>query len=199
MANLEQYYSTLIDFNRMMEKGKIGPMAYIIFRQDEDTIYHKLDPKKTITMGRSPSCDICFTGNKRLSRRHCEIFFCETRGRFILRDLKSMNGTSLNYRVIHDDKILAHSDIIHIGEVKLNFVEELEEVTDTTIAMKVAKPIKSYNDLEKVKPETGHEKTDVYKYLPEPKKKDFNFRLLKLDEESDHLDKTRRRSGQNAM
>jgi len=68
-------------------------------------------------VGRSEDCDLTPNG-RGLSRRHAEVIFHS--GRFVIRDLDSVNGIQVNgckvARVILDD-----GDVISIGDIKFTF------------------------------------------------------------------------------
>jgi len=64
------------------------------------------------TLGRATSCDIVIP-RPQISRHHARIeWAC---GRFMLRDLGSVNGTFLNGQLIHDPQPLTNRDVIGLG------------------------------------------------------------------------------------
>jgi len=73
--------------------------------------------KKKTTLGRSIDCDICLDDSL-VSEEHAEIIRAEEG--FILNDLNSRNGTSVNGREVHNYK-LNNGDIIEIGNFRLRF------------------------------------------------------------------------------
>jgi hypothetical protein len=73
--------------------------------------------KPEIIIGRSKECDLVLN-YQTVSKKHCRIIFV-TNG-YVLEDLRSSNGTTVNNRSIQ--KIgLKHGDVIRLGEVVLNF------------------------------------------------------------------------------
>lgn len=47
-----------------------------------------------------------------VSRRHCRFTFCS--GHWIIRDLKSLNGTHLNDRLVEEARV-KHGDVLRVG------------------------------------------------------------------------------------
>jgi Nif-specific regulatory protein len=74
-------------------------------------------PEGTLTVGRSPSCDIALS-DASVSRQHCEIV--SAGGRSILRDLGSHNRTRVNGQIITEYE-LQEGDSIEIGRSTLVF------------------------------------------------------------------------------
>ncbi len=70
------------------------------------------------TIGRGRDCDIVLL-DERVSRQHTEIYFDGES--FLVSDLGSFNGTSLNGEVIGDTRSLEHGDQLQIGPVGLRF------------------------------------------------------------------------------
>ena len=75
-------------------------------------------------IGRHDDCDLRIASAE-ISRRHCEILR-DPRGRFVLRDLGSRHGTSVNGRATHDRE-LEHSDLITLGNHALLFLLDAAE------------------------------------------------------------------------
>ena len=73
--------------------------------------------KKKTTLGRSVECDICLDDSL-VSEEHAEII--RTEEGFVLNDLNSRNGTSINGKEVHNYK-LNNGDIIEIGNFRLRF------------------------------------------------------------------------------
>jgi hypothetical protein len=72
------------------------------------------------TVGRAPECQICISGDPKISRQHCRI---EQRGRdFMLTDLNSANGTRWNDQDVGRRMIALNSgDVIGVGGSQLRF------------------------------------------------------------------------------
>ncbi|OGV37892.1 MAG: hypothetical protein A2020_09960 [Lentisphaerae bacterium GWF2_45_14] len=96
-------------------------MAYLVVRDKELTYNVKLDESKEFTMGRSPANELHFDGNITVSNKHCIIVYNEEKSIFVLRDLKSLNGTILNLNRISADIALADNDKIKIGDIRILF------------------------------------------------------------------------------
>jgi pSer/pThr/pTyr-binding forkhead associated (FHA) protein len=73
--------------------------------------------KDLTTAGRHPESDI-FLDDVTVSRRHAEVRRAE--GRFLVRDLGSLNGTYVNRERV-DETELANGDEVQIGKFKLVF------------------------------------------------------------------------------
>ena len=73
---------------------------------------------KTVLIGRTGRCDITIKDSS-VSRKHASIE--RKNGRFVLQDLKSTNGTSVNGESI-DVHVLNHGDKIRIGRTVLQFL-----------------------------------------------------------------------------
>ena len=81
--------------------------------------------KDVTTAGRHPESDI-FLDDVTVSRRHAE--FHRADGRFMVRDVGSLNGTYVNRQRV-DQSELANGDELQIGKFKLSFycVREAKE------------------------------------------------------------------------
>ncbi len=91
-----------------------------------------LTPQRETVIGRSGFCTIVL--NKRsISREHAKIF--ERGGEYFLVDLKSVNGTFLNGRPIHDTVRLVDGDRINLYDVPLQFYlfDEANSLSSGTI------------------------------------------------------------------
>ena len=90
-----------------------------------------LDPARTITVGRTPKNDIVIS-SLTVSRVHASINF--EGGSFVIKDLKSQNGTFLNGSLIKQAK-LKNGDIIKIGgyPITVHKVEQEEQSNDVTL------------------------------------------------------------------
>lgn len=109
-------------FQSRKEKGSHEQRSFgkliVIYGAHLGKQYH-LSPKKML-IGRADRSDI-FIDDASVSREHACI---ERRdGRFILEDLKSTNGTSINGESV-DVRVLNHGDKIRIGNTVLQFIVE---------------------------------------------------------------------------
>ncbi|MEM7393733.1 MAG: FHA domain-containing protein [Verrucomicrobiota bacterium] len=85
--------------------------------------------EKTVIIGRSKSADIQLFDTK-MSREHCEIVYEDDR--YVLRDLKSKNGTHLNNDPI-ERVTLEDGDRIQIGSITIVFTDTIGG--GTTVAL----------------------------------------------------------------
>ncbi len=79
-----------------------------------------------ITVGRHPDNVIAVPNDDAMSRRHCSIEPGQTLGTWIVRDLKSRNGTRVNGARILDQQLM-HDDVVRVGATDVRFVD-LESV-----------------------------------------------------------------------
>lgn len=106
---------------RRMKSGLVPPDTGLYLRIEEGPGQGKtfvLSAGGVYTIGRDGS-DIPLEDGK-VSRKHAEIGLYGP-GAFILRDLASTNGTSLNGRRIDDRTNLKHWDLIRVGDTRLRF------------------------------------------------------------------------------
>ncbi|HEV7281866.1 MAG TPA: sigma 54-interacting transcriptional regulator [Pirellulaceae bacterium] len=97
--------------------------SYLIIREGANwSDVYRLEPGRSVTIGRSPTNEIVVR-NRQCSRRHAEIFQAE--GRWTVRDLDSRNGTLVaGSRIVQDWK-LAPGDVIRVAQSQLEFVQDL--------------------------------------------------------------------------
>lgn len=72
-------------------------------------------------IGRARECDLQVP-ERRLSRKHCEIIL--ERGKYVLHDLGSQNGTYVNRRRIRGEQELKHGDILNFAEYSVLFIAD---------------------------------------------------------------------------
>ena len=102
------------------------PSAYVVARHDDG--FGKVTPLHKGTrccIGRAPTNKIVLTDDL-CSREHAEIFFAE--GRWMLRDLGSLNGSKLNGNPIKDDEPLSPNDELQLGRSRFVYVEDLSDL-----------------------------------------------------------------------
>ena len=100
-------------------------------------------------LGRTNNNDITILDDPLVSRKHCMIYAPPTGNKFILKDLKSSNGTQLNEEFLSDQEaILSEGDKIKVGNAEFLFcVENPERYQSTTTAiMKLGKLQKGTNE-----------------------------------------------------
>lgn len=95
-----------------------GVGLLVVRRGPNEGASFRLEGDRT-TAGRHPESDIFFD-DITVSRRHVSI---ERRGgRFVLRDVGSLNGTYVNRERV-DEAVLSHGDELQIGRYRLSFVQ----------------------------------------------------------------------------
>jgi predicted component of type VI protein secretion system len=72
-------------------------------------------------IGRNPDCDL-HLANQHISRRHCALLIRGNKA--FVRDLGSMNGTSINGERVKDERELHNDDRLEVGRVKFRVVLE---------------------------------------------------------------------------
>ena len=100
-------------------------VAYLVIREGSKwTDVFRLVPGESVTIGRAPTSQIVVK-DERCSRNHAEIF--HSAGNWILRDLKSRNGTIVGGNRIEEDYQLLAGDVMQIGNSHLAFVHDLSQ------------------------------------------------------------------------
>ena len=103
-------------------------MARIVVRFNDTALSEVPLDKPVLTIGRSRKNDIVID-NRAVSRKHARIY--REGPRFIVEDLKSLNGTLVNDKKV-SEWILSDSDQILIGKHTLVFVDENDRpISDT--------------------------------------------------------------------
>src|ERR1700675_1093700 len=103
------------------------PNGYIVACHDNGGFgkVHPLQRGLRCTIGRAPTNKIVLTDDL-CSREHAEIYFAE--GKWMLRDLGSLNGSRVNGEQIQGEETLPPSDEIQLGRSRFIFVEDLREL-----------------------------------------------------------------------
>ncbi len=93
-------------------------MAKLILRRGDGSEQEvSLDEKGSVTIGRSPDCDLPIDESQS-SRRHCSVV--KLQSGYEVSDLGSTNGTLVNSQLVKRKK-LAHGDVIKIGKAEIVF------------------------------------------------------------------------------
>lgn len=92
-------------------------MAKLILRDDGVGKEFDLEKTGSLTVGRSPDCDITIDDTQ-ASRRHCTVI--RLQAGYEVSDLGSTNGTLVNSTLVKKQK-LRHGDVIRIGAVEIAF------------------------------------------------------------------------------
>ncbi len=107
----------------MAKETRPTGVAYLVIRDGTKwSDVFRLIPGRTVTIGRSPTCQIVIR-EEQASRQHAEIFV--NNGRWIIRDLDSRNGTAIGETRIYGDNPLAPGDVIWIARTQMAFVTDL--------------------------------------------------------------------------
>jgi pSer/pThr/pTyr-binding forkhead associated (FHA) protein len=92
-------------------------MAKLILRVDGVGKEFDLEKTGSLTVGRSPDCDITIDDTQ-ASRRHCTVIRLQQG--YEVSDLGSTNGTLVNSTLVKKQR-LRHGDVIRIGAVEISF------------------------------------------------------------------------------
>ncbi|BBM85133.1 DUF4388 domain-containing protein [Candidatus Uabimicrobium amorphum] len=98
----------------------------------------RLTKHNEIQIGRGPENDLILTSND-VSRRHAAIKWCEEKNCYIVRDLNSHNGVTVNNELVEEQE-LKNNDIIKIGANDISFYELVDQ---TEKAMKSSSFLKT--------------------------------------------------------
>jgi transcriptional regulator with PAS, ATPase and Fis domain len=97
-------------------------MVYLVlYKDDEEIAKYEID-KNLIKIGRLPDNHICLS-DRSVSGYHCELRFKDDQ--FVLKDLKSTNGTYVNQRKIKE-VVLSFGDVITLGRLTFKFLKMKE-------------------------------------------------------------------------
>jgi hypothetical protein len=110
-------------FSRLAEDSQPPPPATIIVSMDNREVRRRPFTPPEMIIGRDPRVDI-FIDNLAVSGRHARIWW--GRGRFMLADLGSSNGTRINGTRI-DSSPIDENDDIRIGKFSIRIEEEQRE------------------------------------------------------------------------
>jgi len=100
-----------------MESDNVPPGVYVEILSGERLGEHFPISRKTITIGRDPSCDLCLK-DPYVSRKHCQIVF---RGdHFTVVDLGSLNRTRVKQKQ-YIQKNLKDGYEMSVGNTRLRF------------------------------------------------------------------------------
>jgi len=100
-------------------KGARAGRAYLVVVKGENFGEEHEFKEKDIIIGRSSSNDIVIK-DEGVSRKHCAIE--PATNSYVLKDLKSTNGTFLNDKKITSPSVLKHGDKITVGKTILQFI-----------------------------------------------------------------------------
>jgi transcriptional regulator with GAF, ATPase, and Fis domain len=102
--------------------------AYLVARRDDGygDVY-PLTGGTRYTLGRAVTCQIVLK-DELCSREHAEVFYAD--GRWLVRDLASLNGTRLNGLPVTEERPLEPQDEVQLGKARLVFVEDMQQLPD---------------------------------------------------------------------
>jgi len=96
-----------------------APDSYLVVRDPvSGEVVVRLSTGARVVLGRAPTSDIV-VHDERASRVHAEVF--ATGSGWVVRDLESRNGTTVNGVAVKGDRPLANGDLIRIGIVEIGF------------------------------------------------------------------------------
>jgi len=103
------------------------PNGYIVACHDNGGFgkVHPLQRGLRCSIGRAPTNKVVLTDDL-CSREHAEIYFAE--GKWMLRDLGSLNGSRINGEQLQGEAPLAPNDELQLGRSKFIFVNDLREL-----------------------------------------------------------------------
>jgi transcriptional regulator with GAF, ATPase, and Fis domain len=103
-----------------------APTAYLVAKHDNGFgQVHPLVRGVRYTIGRAPTNKIVLTDDL-CSREHAEVAFAE--GKWVLRDLGSLNGSKLNGAQVRGEEALDANDVVQLGHSLFAFVEKLADL-----------------------------------------------------------------------
>lgn len=77
--------------------------------------------KAVLFFGRHPDCDVRLMASPKVSRRHCCI--AQVNDRWVVRDLGSMNGVTLNGQQVEREADLKPGDELAVGDIVYKVVD----------------------------------------------------------------------------
>ncbi|MDX2148105.1 MAG: FHA domain-containing protein [Planctomycetota bacterium] len=118
-----------------MGEAPVG--AIIVGTGNQEGLFLALGKRSTV-VGRDESLPLQIE-DERVSRKHVQFRLDPATNNYVVMDLQSTNGTSVNDRRIFTETVLADGDVITIGNTKLLFT--LEIPTDKANALAVYKKV----------------------------------------------------------
>ena len=112
-------------------------MAVLVLLQGGQAVPYPLDGDE-ILIGRHPDCGVQLKSSA-VSRRHARVFIKD--GRYLIEDLGSGNGTSVNGQTIASATPLEAQDRIKLGPVLMRF--EQGEVLELSL-IHISEPTRPY-------------------------------------------------------
>lgn len=91
--------------------------------------------ENSVTIGRDDQCTFQIVDDQ-MSRKHAQVRFDQSVGRYVLVDARSANGVYLNEKLIPVEAPLKDGDALRLGATRLVFLER--DYTDAAKAMKDA-------------------------------------------------------------
>jgi Nif-specific regulatory protein len=120
--------------------------AYLVIREGSKwTDVFRLQDGESVTIGRAPTNRVVVK-DERCSRNHAEVF--PSGGKWVLRDLESRNGSTVNGGRVTADHVLAPGDVIRVGSCCMAFVDDLTQAfPDSQHLLRSSQPITGSTDL----------------------------------------------------
>jgi len=161
-------------------------MAYLVFQDQAGKETIPVSENGEFHLGRTNDNDVTILDDPLVSRKHCMIYLHPDENKFILRDLNSSNGTSINEETLSgEEAFLSDGDRIKVGGAEFIFCIENPEryQTTSTSIIKFGKIKQGQEVLENTISQT-HD-TVKFKRLEMPQKSDGPvITLAKLDSSS---------------
>lgn len=98
----------------------------VVIAKDGSRRKYELGKKKTYRIGKKSDNDIVIANDRTVSRQHTEIE-CTPDNQYLIRDLNSTNGTSINGMKVKE-AFLSQGDLITVGETQVEFQTYDEKV-----------------------------------------------------------------------
>ena len=119
--------------------------AYLVIREGSKwTDVFRLLEGESVTIGRAPTNRVVVK-DERCSRNHAEVF--SSKGSWVLRDLESRNGTTVNNKRVGADHVLSPGDIIRVGSACMAYVDDLSKAfPDSGSVLRASQPITGSTD-----------------------------------------------------
>jgi Nif-specific regulatory protein len=105
--------------------------AYLVVRRDDGFgDVFALIAGQRYTLGRATTNRVVLK-DELCSREHAEVYYAD--GRWLVRDLNSLNGTRVNETALDGERELSPNDEVHVGRTRLLFVEHMGQLPDLPI------------------------------------------------------------------
>lgn len=111
-------------------------MAALVVTAGKDCGLFIAVAKRPVVLGRDPATSLQLNDEK-VSRKHAQVRYDDSRSAFVLTDMSSANGTLVNGRRVEGEETITFGMKIEIGDTELTLTEEIP--TDKANALDVVK------------------------------------------------------------